>query len=201
MPPRYKFYREHKYVSFAVSEVERLIAKTDFSEQEAVQKLATSFEEVVSMLSSHAIYEDARLHTLLKAKQSNAFEHAEKDHADYERLIEELRRALEQIIQESDRDLRQEMGYRFYLNFRYFVGINLLHLHEEETKILPELQRLYSDEELKRVERETYQMMSVEELQEMLHVLFPHMNTSDKEAFLADIQEAAPEKYSQLMCK
>jgi hypothetical protein len=33
-----------------------------------------------------------------------------------------------------------EAGYQFYLTFRKFVGDNLLHLHEEETKLLPELQ-------------------------------------------------------------
>lgn len=42
-------------------------------------------------------------------------------------------------------------GYQFYLWFRKFSGDNLIHLHEEETIILPELQKLYSDVELKKV--------------------------------------------------
>lgn len=33
---RVKLYREHKYVSFALSELERLIAKTDFTDDAAI---------------------------------------------------------------------------------------------------------------------------------------------------------------------
>lgn len=73
----------------------------------------------------------------------------------------------------------------------------LLHLHEEETRILPELQRLYSDEELRRVEDATYRQMTAEDLLSMLQELFPHMNAVDKEAFLKDIQLSQPEKYSK----
>jgi hypothetical protein len=68
-------------------------------------------------------------------------------------------------------------------------------LHEEETIILPELQRLYSDQELKAVEAKTYAIMTPDELFEMLQVLFPHMNAYDKKAFLSDIKECQPEKY------
>jgi hypothetical protein len=78
------------------------------------------------------------------------------------------------------------------------VGENLLHLHEEETKILPELQRLYTDEELRCVEEATYKMMTPEQLIEMLKVLFPHMNASDKEAFLEDIKFSQPEKFKEI---
>ena len=33
---RAKLYREHKYVSFALNELKKLIAKTDFSTDEAI---------------------------------------------------------------------------------------------------------------------------------------------------------------------
>jgi hypothetical protein len=74
----------------------------------------------------------------------------------------------------------------------------LLHLHQEETKLLPEIQRLCSDEELRAIEHPTYDLMTVEEMKEMLQILFPHMNFSDKCAFLADIRLAQPDKFLQL---
>jgi hypothetical protein len=81
------------------------------------------------------------------------------------------------------------------------VGDNLLHLHEEETKLLPELQRLCSDEELRALEHPTYDLMTADEMMEMVQVLFPHMNLSDKSAFLTDIMLAQPKKFLQLWNK
>lgn len=196
MNSRYKFYREHKYVCFAINELERLIARTDFRDNAALQHVKEEFEELMEMLRAHAAYEDERLHALLKAKGSMIYMHAEEEHKEYDIIIYELRSMLNKI---AESEARIEQGYQFYLQFRHFAGINLLHLHEEETKILPELQRLYTDDELKLVERETYKQMSVEDLQHMLEVLFPHMNPSDKEAFLSDIKETDTEKYAHLM--
>jgi hypothetical protein len=78
------------------------------------------------------------------------------------------------------------------------VGENLLHLHEEETKILPELQRLYTDEELRCVEDATYKIMTCEQMIDMLRILFPHMNALDKESFLEDIKLSQPEKFEKI---
>jgi hypothetical protein len=40
--------------------------------------------------------------------------------------------------------------------------------------------------------------MTSDEMKEMLQVLFPHMNPSDKYAFLTDIKLAQPKKFLQL---
>lgn len=80
--------------------------------------------------------------------------------------------------------------------YRKFVGDNLLHLHQEETLILPELHRLYTDEELKKVEAKTYAIMTVEELVEMMEHLFPHFNPQDRYAFLQDIKDCQPDKFA-----
>jgi len=90
------------------------------------------------------------------------------------------------------------MGYTLYLTYRKFAADNLIHLHEEETKILPELQRLYTDDELRQVEAPTYEKMTPEEMIGMMQALFPHMNPSDKSAFLSDIQKLQPEKFLEI---
>ena len=74
-------------------------------------------------------------------------------------------------------------------------------MHEEETIILPELQRLYSDKELKEIEAKTYAVMSPDDLVDMLQILFPHMNAADKQAFLSDIKECQPDKYAVIWPK
>jgi hemerythrin-like domain-containing protein len=195
-PGRYRFYREHKYVSFALNDLERLIAKTDFRASSQVEKIEQELSSIVEMLRGHAHYEDSKLHALLREKGSALFQKVQNEHEQHDTIFQTLQNLLEQIKATLDKTLQTELGYHFYLNFRKFVGENLHHLHEEETLILPELQRLYTDAQLRTVEEETYQQMTVDDLVHMMQILFPHFNPSDREAFLSDIRDAAPEKFT-----
>lgn len=192
---RYKFYREHKYVSFVLNDLERLVAKTDFRVPSQVEKIQQEFNATIQLLRGHAEYEDSKLHPLLQRKGSTLFQEAQEDHQHHDLIFRSLQSLLDQIKTSTNQQLQIELGYQFYLCYRRFVGENLHHLHEEETRILPELQRLYTDAELRTVEAETYKMMTVEELIDMMQILFPHFNPSDRQAFLIDIKEAAPEKF------
>lgn len=193
---RYKFYREHKYVSAACNDLERLVAKTDFRVRSEVETVKHEFDALVEMMKFHAEYEDTVLHELLRKKSSTVYKDIESDHHELDQTIAKLEGVLKKVMTASSQDEQVEFGYQFYLWFRKFVGDNLLHLHQEETIILPELQRLYSDEELSKVEFGSYQVMTAEDLVQMMEVLFPHMNPSDHEVFLTDIKACDPVKFA-----
>ena len=64
---------------------------------------------------------------------------------------------------------------------------------------MPELHRLYSDEEiLSRVDGPVYTEMKVNHLIDMLKELFPHFNREDKFGMLNDIHMTQPNKFSIL---
>jgi len=193
---RVKLYREHKYVSFALSELEKLIAKTDFMNDAATAHIQSEWQHIREMLEGHARHEEHNFHALLEKKGSTIHHEAHNDHEHQEETLKNLQYLLDAIKTKPD---PVEAGYQFYLAFRKFVGDNLLHLHEEETKLLPELQRLCTDEELRAIEYPTYDLMTAEEMRVMVQVLFPHMNFSDKYAFLTDIKLAQPDKFLQLL--
>ncbi len=192
---RYRFYREHKYVSASLNDLERLIAKTDFCQPTEIARVADSFRNLTEMLQGHAQYENEKLHTLLKSKGSHIFDHVEADHVQQDQQLDELEHMIAAITVASVAN-RELLGYKFYLAYRKFVADNLAHLHEEETIILPELQRLYTDDELREVEASTYRLMTPEDMTEMMQVLFPHMNPSDRVAFLSDIHTLQPDKFT-----
>ena len=189
---RVKLYREHKYVSFALNELERLMAKTDFTDDAAIAHVESEWICVKEMLEGHAYHEEHNFHALLEKKGSTIHHDAHSDHEHQEETLKHLQDLLAAVKTSAD---PMEAGYQFYLTYRKFVGDNLLHLHEEETKLLPELRKLCSDEELRALEHPTYEVMTSEEMVEMVQVLFPHMNFSDKCAFLMDIQSAQPQKF------
>jgi len=156
-----------------------------------------AFVSLSEVLKGHAEYENDRLHALLKQKNSSSsiYAHIEEDHAAQDRQLLEIEEMIRGISQESEKEKRIERGYQLYLAYRKFVADNLAHLHEEETQILPELQRLYSDSELRQVEAATYREMAPEHMIHMIEILFPHMNTHDRQAFLIDIITLEPEKF------
>ncbi len=198
---RVKFYREHKYVSAALNDLERAIAKADFADHLEIEAIERSWSELTSLLQAHAAYEEEKLHPLLERKGSKVHLHTHDQHEEMDATFPIIDALLGRLKEEKTSEVREELGYELYLTYRVFVGHNLLHLHEEETEILPELQRLYTDDELRLVEDATYKIMSPAELLEMLEVLFPHMNPTDKRAFLEDIKIAVPEKYAQIESK
>ncbi len=193
---RYQLYREHKYVSSALNDLERLIAKTDFRNPQEIILVEQTFQSLTDMLNGHAQYENDRLHTLLKNRHSKIHEHAEEDHAHQDEQLLKIQGIINSISNAPTDEEKVSIGYTLYLTYRKFVADNLIHLHEEETMLLPELQRLYTDEELKQVEAPTYKKMTPEEMIGMMKVLFPHMNPSDRLAFLSDIKEIQPEKFN-----
>jgi hemerythrin-like domain-containing protein len=195
---RYQFYREHKYVSASLNDLERLIARVDFCHPEAVHEVHTHFDALADMLTAHAEYENERLHLLLKQKNvpESLYGHVEEEHVSQEQQLLEIQHILQSISQQPSDEKKTEEGHRLYLIYRKFVADSLEHLHEEETVILPELQRLYSDAELQQIEAATYREMTPEQMVDMIQVLFPHMNPHDKKAFLSDIQALEPEKFA-----
>ncbi len=172
-----------------------MIAKADFTDNAAIDHIQSEWQRIREMLEGHAYHKEHNFHALLEKKGSTIHYEAHNDHEHQEETLKNLQYLLD-VIKTSPDPI--EAGYQFYLNYRKFVGNNLLHLREEETKLLPELQRLCTDEELRAIEHPTYDLMTAEEMVEMVQELFPHMNFSDKHAFLTDIRLAQPQKFQQL---
>ncbi|MBI2792824.1 MAG: hypothetical protein HYX61_12780 [Gammaproteobacteria bacterium] len=191
---RYRFYREHKYLIFLLFELERLIAKTDFRVNDQILKIKEKLSSFAALLKGHGIHEENALHVLLKNKDSQVHEKVEREHQHHEEQSFLLDQKLDAILKENE-NLKVSLGYEFYLAYRLFLIENLQHFHQEETVIMSELQRLYSDDELKKVERNTYHHMTPQEMIEMMQILSPHMDPNDKAFFLNDIKEADLEKF------
>lgn len=196
---RYRLYREHKFVSAQLSDLERFIATLDFTNPKELMELKMRLQGTFSLMEGHARHEDESIHPLLKARGSKVFEHIEEEHRDYQFLHAKLDKMLTQIEFSKDKNEQIDLGYKFYLAYRHFLAINLNHINEEENILMPEIQRLYSDEEIKKaVDFPVYAIMTSDDIYEMVSLLFPAMNIDDKEAFLRDIQVSQPKKFIEL---
>lgn len=197
---RYRFYREHKFVTSFINDVTRLIASTDFSDDAATAVVRERMGQVLTMLEYHAEHEDTAFHTLLVEKGSTVHQSCEADHKAHVERFSALRNAINTILEATNETDKVRLGYDFYLQFREFEADNMHHINVEEREVMPELQRLYTDEELRAVEAKTYHIMTPDQMVHMMQVIFPHMNSQDHFAFLSDIATATPEKIKPALC-
>lgn len=198
---RYRFYREHKFVIAFVNDVGRLIARANFDNDDDLYEVKQKITQLSGLLSAHAAHEESAFHSLLKQKGSTIHEKIAEDHANHEKIFADWQAQLQTIATTDSAEEKIAKGYQFYLSFRRFEADNLQHLNEEETLLMTELQKLYTDEELELVERHTYQKpeMTPEALLHMLTTLIPYMNNDDLRAFLSDIQKADQDKFLATM--
>jgi hemerythrin-like domain-containing protein len=199
---RYRLYREHKYITAMMDGFVRTVQKADFKDNSSTQKIKEKLCSLKSLMEGHADHENNVIHQLLRHRNVTIHESIELDHQDHQKQFKEFEEILDRIINTQNKNDKRSLGFAFYLLVRNFQQENLRHLNEEETIIMPKLQELYSDEELKqRIDFKTYAQMETEELFDMLQILFPVMNADDRAFFLNDIQKAEPEKFEELMEK
>lgn len=195
---RYRFYRVHKYVCFELAEFERATARTDFLDPSACVALKEKFSILSQMLKHHGEYEDAHIHDLLRQKNSTLQLTLENEHHAHEHALKSLSQQLEKVISLNNSSEKILMGNDFYLAYRLFYSEMLKHLYDEEKILLPELQALYSDQELAQLQAKTYQKMTPEQMLGMLNVLFPHANPEDVQFFINEMKTAEPEKFKMV---
>jgi hypothetical protein len=193
---RYRLYREHKYVSFMISTFRANIAKIDFCFNENINTIKEGLLEITELMHGHASHENTAIHSLLKAKNSDVYQITEEEHDAHANCFEKLNQILEKITNSTNTLNKIELGHQFYLEVQRFEAENLLHQIYEETVIMSELQRLYTDEELlNKIEAKTYAIMTPEQMIHMMEVLFPHFNADDRASFLNDIYQTEPAKF------
>lgn len=182
---RVRLYREHKYLTTVLFDICIEFGKSDLRNQTERHALASKVFGLRSLLESHGQYEESRIHARLSARGSDTHKLADGEH---ERDLGTLDAILEQI-KVCDSPSQAHQGY---LRFRKFVAEVLLHLDFEENVMLPKLQELYSDDELRLIDKESYDQMDAGQMIDMLQVLFPSMNADDKEFFIDELHRAAP---------
>lgn len=193
---RHRLYREHKYVCFFFYTVLKKVACMDFSNTADIASTKNELNNLKQLLQGHAMHEEQQMHRLLKLKRSDVYQLAEVQHQEHHVFFDRIAikfNALEKANTLAEKDF---LGYEIYLDARKFYADNLMHFDYEERVIMPELQRLLSDAELKEIDHASYHQMSAEQIFHMASILFPHMNRDDRNVFLADIKDCVPDKFA-----
>lgn len=194
-PERYRLYREHKYLIHVLIKLLKLACILNVTDEQSIKALQHELQEMSDLFKAHADYEESRIHRLLREKGVFHFDEVERQHHEHEIFFAEMKGSIQTISLTTELDKKHFIVYQIYLGIREFFSHSLTHFDYEEKILMPELQRLATDAEIKEIDRQSYRVMSPTEMVQMMKILFPHMNADDRFTFLADIRECEPEKF------
>jgi hypothetical protein len=139
----------HKGLRNALSQLQLLAGRTDYSRQQEVEQLYRLGKDVFSILTIHAADENEVTLAELEKKCAGCSEHDVDDHEKIHLAQDKLEGSLARIYTRSKagQEVIQD-GEEFYLALSEFHGIYLEHTAEEERVTQPMLWKYFTDEEL-----------------------------------------------------
>jgi hypothetical protein len=139
----------HKGLRNALSQMQLLAGKTDYSNQKEVEQLYKLGEDVFKILTIHATDENEVTLTALEQRCAGCSQHDFEDHEQIHLAQDKLEKLLASIYANSKagQDVTED-GEEFYLALSEFHGIYLEHTAEEERVTQPMLWKYFTDEEL-----------------------------------------------------
>lgn len=122
-------------------------SQLDFKDKNQINCFDTELKALVDDLKDHAENEEMFILPLIANRFPDAAGIFQHDHPGIKKQLQELLETWQDVIQAPNKD-RTDRHLNFYRIFNRFIGEYLLHLDEEERKILPVLDVHFSAEEL-----------------------------------------------------
>jgi len=139
----------HKGLRNALSQLQLLAGKTDYTSRSEVEQLYKLGQDVFTILTIHATDENEVTLAELEQRCVGCSQHDVDDHEQIHLAQDRLEKLLASIYTNSiaGKDVIED-GEEFYLSFSEFYGVYLEHTAEEERVTQPLLWKYFTDEEL-----------------------------------------------------
>lgn len=186
----------HKGLRNALSQMQLLAGKTDYTQPDEVAQLYKLGEDVFKILTIHA--EDENEVTLAELEQrcKGCSQHDFDDHEQIHQVQDRLEKLLESIYTKSrsGQDATGE-GEEFYLAFSEFHGTYLEHTAEEERVTQPLLWQYFTDEELASHRGKIMARIPPQTLLIWFKFVLPAQSHSERVGLLKGFKKMAPAPY------
>jgi hypothetical protein len=176
----------HKYLRVEMSDVIGLAGATDFCNEAQRQEFEIRFKDFTKLLDDHASREEKYIHPLLEECKSKELKRVEEEHISLEEQIASLKTNFEKIE-------AQQSAYQFYLDLTQFQANYLRHLLSEERRLLPELQKHCSDEQLNAASRNMLADMPKDAMVNITKGMLPTMNHPERVEMFSAMKAGMPE--------
>ena len=177
----------HKALRYGLFEVTTMAGATDWTDADAVRRLAERWRPLVALLQSHARHEDEHILRLLDFRDPQLIDHVGEQHADLDDLLDHLVGAFDDLAVEPD----AAAGLAFYRDLARYVAVYLPHLQEEETAVMPRIWALCSDEEIAATRAAFMAEITPDEQATTMALMLPALDPPTRAALLANVEATA----------
>lgn len=127
----------HKAIRKRLFELGVLVGRTDLDDPSAVVAFEPDFDRATALLKVHANFEEGYLLPLARKYGITDSDHFAEEHRHHDQELDALIEQLKSLRQ--GRAAQGAAGRNLYQALSRFVASYLLHLDEEETKLLPQI--------------------------------------------------------------
>ncbi|MCS5712187.1 hemerythrin domain-containing protein [Candidatus Berkiella aquae] len=171
--------------------------KIDYADNKSFGELSIKFNQLIAELHQHVRAEEAFVHPLFLAKDTQLADPLHADHESLEQMLNHLEQQMQIIQQENHAQKRNTLGLIFYRSFNRFISHYLEHMDEEE-RMLPFLWETYSDEQLMLCINSFKASIGIDEALETIVTTFPKLeNHTQQRLFQGFKQNASPQRFVQ----
>jgi hypothetical protein len=183
----------HKGLRNALSQLQLLAGKTDYTDQHEVGQLFNLANDVFKILSIHAKDEDAVTLTELEKKCPGCSKHDMEDHLQLHEMQNKLEKLLSELYAKSRNGQDSTAaGAEFYLSLSEYHGVYLEHTAEEERVTQPLLWKFFADEELATHRSKIMQSNPPETLLIWFRFVLPAQSHAERVGLLTGFKKMAP---------
>lgn len=183
----------HKGLRNALSQMQLLAGKTDYSNQNEVEQLYKLGEDVFKILTIHATDEDEVTLAALEQRCKGCSQHDFDDHEQIHIAQDKLEKLLAKIYANTKEGQdATEDGEEFYLAFSEFHGTYLEHTAEEERVTQLMLWKYFTDEELAAHRGEIMAKNPPQTLLTWFRFVIPAQSHKERVGLLAGFKKMAP---------
>ena len=164
--------------------------RTDFRRPDEVAALRERVEDAFALFEAHAEHENAFIVPLLRVCAPDIASDCAADHHAQALRLRDLRSAL--ALAAGAGPSAPALGHAFVLGLSRFHGEMLVHMADEEERLMPALWAVFDDEALLRVHRALLESLAPAEKVGTMRWMLPALSPAEQAGVLAGVRASAP---------
>lgn len=186
------YYAVHKGIRLANARMLVALGQADAADEASIADALARLEAHLAMSLSHLEHENRAIHARVEERVPGGSDHAGDDHDHHLDAFGDLRR-LAADVAAAGVDRAPKLR-RLYQRFALFVAEDLRHMHEEETELMPLIERSFSPEEIHGIEHDIVSNIPPQKMVAFMKVMLGAASRSERSGMVTGMSQAMPEE-------
>ncbi len=184
------YYAVHKGIRLANARMLIALGQADATDDTSVVEALGALAAHLDLSLSHLTHENDKIHTVVDARLPGGADHQGDDHDHHIQAFAELRRMAEEVAMAgADRPAKFR---KLYQRFAIFMADDLIHMHEEETELMPLIAAHFSPEEIEGIEHSIVANVPPAKMAGMGRFMLGAASRSERIATLTRMRQTMP---------